>query len=465
MSRRILWFGLAASAALHAWLIWPRPRPAAPAEVQSPPMPKAIVAVRALPPEEQPTPQPESPATPAPAPGPDAAPASPPPALAQAPIDPPPTPPQSQEPPPASAAAALESVPDSGPVPLHAAEPLQEAVIEGGVSDSPQAEPASEAMADRIDEFEESLRQLREQAPRPVEVAEPAPPSVRADPAPAPTPVAPPRTPAPPVQTASVPAPLPPRAPRPLALPWLTRTASSDAAPVAARMPSSERPSVQPLAARAPSPSVEPRSRVGAPATAVLRTPQPYRPISTSGRPARARVDATVAAPPPVPITSAIAGRPADRGVRTDAAPQRPSEPVARIAWGDPAEAMRAIDQGRMLLVRVNDALEIVGGLERSDGAWRRAAAVPSLGAYSNRVRVVDHVGAFAEPAQLCGRGEHLAVVVPIGLERRFERAMRDAATRAGMLWSGVAACYGRLVPTSTGIEFAIDRVEPRAAP
>jgi hypothetical protein len=210
---------------------------------------------------------------------------------------------------------------------------------------------------------------------------------------------------------------------------------------------------------------VEPRSRAEVPATAVLRTPQPYRPISTSGRPARARGDAIVAAPPPAPSPAAVAGRPADRGVRSDAAPQRPGEPVARIAWGDPAEAMRALDQGRMLLVRVNDALEIVGGLERSDGAWRRASGVPSLGAYSNRVRVVDHVGAFAEPARLCGQGEHLAVVVPVGLERRFERAMRDAATRAGMLWSGVAACYGRLVPTSTGIEFVIDRVEPRIAP
>lgn len=155
----------------------------------------------------------------------------------------------------------------------------------------------------------------------------------------------------------------------------------------------------------------------------------------------------------------------ADRGVRPDPTRRAPADPVARIAWGDPTEALRALDHGRMLLVRVNDGLEIVGGLERVAGGWRRAEAMPSLGAYSNRVRVVDHVAAFDEPARLCGPGEHLAVVVPIGLERRFESAMRDAATRAGLLWSNVSACYGRLAPTPSGIEFVIDRVEPRAVP
>lgn len=434
-------------------------------------MPKAVVAVRPLPPEppapEVPTPEPRD----AEAPPSRAEPAAEPAALAAAPMaEPKPTP--QPEPVKVRAAAALEPVPDSGPAPLHAAEAEQEAVIEGSAGAPPEAPAPSEAMADRIDEFERALRGLGEQAPRPIEAERSpvAPPESAAEALPAAA-VEPPPSVAPPTPAAVVPAPAPVPVPRPLALPWLTRSSPADTPRVPAR-PSVAEPAdravAQPLAVRAPGAAAPPRPRAEVPATAVLRPPQPYRPISTSGRPSRSR-DASAGAPVSpsarIPPAAAPATQAVDRGVRPDATRRAPADPVARIAWGDPAEALRALDHGRMLLVRVNDGLEIVGGLERFAGGWRRAEAMPSLGAYSNRVRVVDHVAAFDEPARLCGPGEHLAVVVPIGLERRFESAMRDAATRAGLLWSNVSACYGRLAPTPSGIEFVIDRVEPRAVP
>jgi hypothetical protein len=447
VSRKVLWAAVAGSVALHALLLWPRPVDPSVTPTQATEQPKALVTVRPLPtPSTEPAPEPTPEPTPEPRPAAESA----------AVVASPPTP----DPAPASLAAAPvpapEPAPASGPAPVDAPLPAQEPVIVGAPA-APDAAgaaaaepepslPPSEAVARRLEQFEQSMRSLAQEAPVPLSLAEPIPEPSNPIAAPAPAPV-PPMTPAP--------TPVPAPAPRPLALPWLTRrapqAATSAARPVAVAIatPAQQRP----VGPRAPSRAAA--SRAEAPTAAVLRPPQPYRPISTSWRPQqRTRGEATGASPIP-----AVA---ADRGAAPPTKAPTPGEPVARIAWGDPAEATQVLDQGRMLLVCVNEELEVVGALERADGTWRRAASLPSLGAYSNRVRVVDHVGGFADASRLCREGEHLAVVVPIGVERRMERAMRDAATRAGMLWSRTAACYGRLVPTPTGIEFSIDRVEAR---
>ena len=120
------------------------------------------------------------------------------------------------------------------------------------------------------------------------------------------------------------------------------------------------------------------------------------------------------------------------------------------------------IDIGRMQLVTVDSDLKVVAGIDGRDGAWTRTSAPAQMGSYSNRVRVVDHVAGFAEQSALCGPGEHLAVIVPVGLDRRIEKAMDQAARREGLSRDQVAACYGRLVTQATGIEFQVDRVERR---
>jgi hypothetical protein len=155
-------------------------------------------------------------------------------------------------------------------------------------------------------------------------------------------------------------------------------------------------------------------------------------------------------------------GQPADRGMLAPGSQVR-QEAVARIAWGNADEASRTIDIGRMQLVTVDADLKIIAGIGVHDGAWSRTSAPTQMGSYSNRVRVVDHVAGFAEQSALCGPGEHLAVIVPVGLDRRIEKAMDQAARREGLSRDQVAACYGRLVTQATGIEFQVDRVERRA--
>ena len=155
-------------------------------------------------------------------------------------------------------------------------------------------------------------------------------------------------------------------------------------------------------------------------------------------------------------------GQPADRGMLVPGSQVR-QEPVARIAWGNADEASRTVDIGRMQLVTVDADLKIIAGIDVHDGAWSRTSAPAQMGSYSNRVRVVDHVAGFAEQSALCGPGEHLAVIVPVGLDRRIEKAMDQAARREGLSRDQVAACYGRLVTQATGIEFQVDRVERRA--
>lgn len=154
-------------------------------------------------------------------------------------------------------------------------------------------------------------------------------------------------------------------------------------------------------------------------------------------------------------------GQTADRGSLAPGARVRP-EPVARIAWGSAQEASQAVDIGRMRLVAVDDDLKVVAGISGSGASWSRTPPPPEMGVYSNRVRVVDHVAGFSAQAELCGSGEHLAVIVPVGLDRRIERAMDKAAWREGLTRDQVAACYGRLVTHPTGMEFEVDRVERR---
>ena len=154
-------------------------------------------------------------------------------------------------------------------------------------------------------------------------------------------------------------------------------------------------------------------------------------------------------------------GEAADRGYLKSLGPVA-QDPVARIAWSDASAAMRTIDIGRMALVIVNDDLEVVASIDGSTGAWSRAGLPAHMSTFSNRVRVVDHVSAFSAFSRFCQPNEHLAVLVPIGLERRIDSAMDQAARAEGLSRRQVAACYGRLEPRQGALEFVIDRVERR---
>ncbi len=167
-------------------------------------------------------------------------------------------------------------------------------------------------------------------------------------------------------------------------------------------------------------------------------------------------------APPNSAAQRSSSGVLADRGVLRQGSFEPPQDPVARIAWGEASQALRTMDMGRMVLVIVDAELKIVGGIDGTSGNWQRTSIPSDLSTYSNRVRVVDHIPGFSIPRSVCESTEHLAVIIPVGLERRIEKAMDTAAKRAGLQRQQVAACYGTLISNRAGLEFAIDRVERR---
>lgn len=196
-------------------------------------------------------------------------------------------------------------------------------------------------------------------------------------------------------------------------------------------------------------------SQIPAPDPAIARAAQQVRSAVVTRQ--------APASPAPTQVASATTAPARDRGI---GAPRivRGAQPVARIAWGDEAQALRLVDIGRMALVTVDNDLKIVAAVELVDGRWTRTNQVRSLAAYSNLVRVVDGVAGFSLPARACAAGEHLAVVVPVGLERRIDAAMDHAARREGLIREQVEACFGRLVPAMTGLEFEVDRVAKRSS-
>jgi hypothetical protein len=517
VNKRAMSVGLLVACALHLWILWPAIRPAPAPTVAAEAMPPIdSVAVRELPDEDtvKPEPEPQQPPSQAeptraekvaaerrePAPAPPAQPAPP--------IEVTRAEPQSQSPPPAVQLAQAQAVqlppapaapsqtqfaptqapkiettpdvPDSGPAQLFAPIAAREAVVESApVTDDPM--PTADAWPSSP--VPSAVAALREPEPPPLP----------------PTPAMP-QLPTPPTPRAGPPANTPASEPielteQDLAPEQPTMADAPRASPVL-RMRSREmrswnrdsmlsslpKPDPAFLTATDPRPArresqaprsigtsgAEPRS---SPVVELAPRPQvAYAPVrftsprdrAATGTPAGPSREPTVATPSRAPApTRSGGGDAADRGYLKSLGPV-PQDPVARIAWGDADAAMRTMSIGRMALVIVDNDLKVVSSIDGSTGEWVRAGLPAQMSTFSNRVRVVDHVSAFAAFARFCQPNEHLAVLVPIGLERRIESAMDRAARSEGLSRRQVAACYGRLEPRHGALDFAIDRVERR---
>ena len=362
------------------------------------------------------------------------------------------------------------AVPDSGPAPLFDPIAARDAVVESAPG-SDASMPSTEAST--LPPAPSAVAALREPEPPPL----PPPPAVQ-----------------PPNIAATAPQPLPPLAEAvpPPAAPrtspalrlrsremqsWnrddvLASLPKPDPAFLSATDPRQDRAQSQSSARATQAPAVQ---AAATPAIDIApRAQVPYTPVKFNSlrdrrsdrRPASTHVELEGNAPatPMVQPQSAPRGagaEAADRGYLKSLGPA-PQEPVARIAWGDAPSAMKTLSTGRMALVIVNDDLKVVASIDGSSGAWARAGLPNQMATFSNRVRVVDHVSAFAAFARFCEPHEHLAVLVPIGLERRIEGAMDQAARAEGLSRRQVAACYGRLESRRGALEFVIDRVERR---
>jgi hypothetical protein len=470
MNKRALVVGLLMACALHVWLIWPltrsSPERVSPAGAMPPVDSIAVREIQEDRPDETKTAeqakqqtQPDPPRQPEQvvqeqAPPPQAQPAPPMELVQIEPHKPDPlqevslaqnSPAEPQPLPPVPAplhvlaqqAPQIEStpaVPDSGPARLFAPVEAREAVVESApVSESPM--PSSDAWT--LPPTPSAVAALREPEPPPLPPP-PVPPATGITRPATPQTVAP----LPPEQVATV-------APASPALRLRSRSMKSwdrddmlaslpkpDPAFLSATDPRTARAEAQPRAAQPASGAIELAS--------APRAPTPYTPVTFASQRERAR-----------------GAEAADRGyLKSLGTP--PQDPVARIAWGDSASAVRTMHLGRMALVIVDDDLKVVASVDGSSGVWTRGGLPPQMATYSNRVRVVDHVSAFAAFARFCQPNEHLAVLVPVGLERRIEAAMDQAARSQGLSRTQVAACYGRLEPHQGALEFIIDRVERR---
>lgn len=437
----------------------PKPEPAvAKAEPVTPAEPAAVQLAQATPAEPPAVPTP----VPAPAPAPEAA------SLTQAPA---PTQALAQQTP---VIESTPTVPDSGPAQLFDPIAAQEVVIESApVQDAPL--PPVDART--LPPAPSTVGALREPEPPPLPPLPPSPASRVEAPLPSPALASP---------EASAPAhqPAPDAAPRRAspALRMRSRELRSwNRDDVLSSLPKPDPAfltATDPRAGRTQSPPSDPQAIVpptvsergaeltSAPAAAATpvpterielapRTPAAYAPVRYSASLDRGSGRSKG--------TSASGGgaQATDRGYLKSLGPVQ-QDPVARIAWGDASAAMRTMSLGRMALVIVNDDLKVVASIDSSTGTWARAGLPAQMATFSNRVRVVDHVGAFAAFSRFCQPHEHLAVLVPIGLERRIESAMDQAARAQGLSRCHVAACYGRLEPRQGALEFVIDRVERR---
>jgi hypothetical protein len=142
---------------------------------------------------------------------------------------------------------------------------------------------------------------------------------------------------------------------------------------------------------------------------------------------------------------------------------------MLRIDWGTPDQAARALDLGRMKLVALAPDGHFDQQVVRDSGTWHVRPFQPEPGVeYSNALRIVDRVAAFARAAAAlrAAAGTHrLAVLVPTALEQSLLAAQSSAAARRGVTLADIHTFGGRFELNPAGISFEITQVRMRRSP
>ena len=246
------------------------------------------------------------------------------------------------------------------------------------------------------------------------------------------------------------------------------------------------------------SPQVPPRLREAAEAIRPVRVEPPppraeeppQRPALAPEPPAAAQRDAEPApepAPEPDPEPASEPERPPRFEPLHEAnadAPDPAAEPEAgdfaeasdaeadpaalRIDWGTPENARRVLDAGRLRLIVISPDPD--GGVRlEASAAWRdrwvrRPVPAGASAAYSNRLRIVSDVPAFAAARRQLDLSprERLAVMVPRLIERKLASAQRVAAQRRGLTLDEVRSFAGRFELEGRHLAFAVTTVQER---
>jgi hypothetical protein len=137
-------------------------------------------------------------------------------------------------------------------------------------------------------------------------------------------------------------------------------------------------------------------------------------------------------------------------------------DPVVRINWGDLTNAVSILNTSGMKLV----IYESDGSVKRqvitngSEVSTKSLDSTPTI-RYSDSLRIVDRVPAFAaiKTALKLGGSEHLAVLVPVLVEREIESAKMTEVSRRSLSLRDVKVLGGRFNVTEGKVIFIIEKV------
>lgn len=140
--------------------------------------------------------------------------------------------------------------------------------------------------------------------------------------------------------------------------------------------------------------------------------------------------------------------------------------PVLRVDWGTTENALRVLQAGQMKLVLVETHAPhtIVAEVTQEQGAWRPRPLRAAGQEYSNQLRIVRDVPAFA-PVLHSVRpppGQVLAVLVPAGVERQLQAAQLAAAANSGVSLKDLEQVAGRFDLSQGSLQFAVTQVKRR---
>lgn len=143
--------------------------------------------------------------------------------------------------------------------------------------------------------------------------------------------------------------------------------------------------------------------------------------------------------------------------------------PLLRIDWGTGDEALATLEAGEMIVVVLDGTGPqplITQQVVFEDGDWQRRAYQPAgMKQYSNRLRIVEHVPAFdgVHRAAALGGDEHLAVLLPMRVERVLESAQMEAAYHRGLAMTQIDNFAGRFALRDGRLDFDITHVRENA--
>ena len=145
-------------------------------------------------------------------------------------------------------------------------------------------------------------------------------------------------------------------------------------------------------------------------------------------------------------------------------APEGRQSPVLRINWGSPSEALAVLQAGRMKLVLLEGG-SIRHQVDRRDHAWKIAPYRPEAQTtYSNHLRIVDEVPAFADVVSniVLAPRQRLAVLLPVSTEQHLQSAQMRAAFERGLTMNEVRNFAGHFVLKGKELAFDVTHVQER---